>query len=110
MGTMSDYRFSTCEHNGLPCLHVMIDCACEDITQTNIPLDTIFAHLRQQGFKSQETIDLAHVVMQRAQSVLDACMSDKKVLEPDIPAVYAHALTDIIALCQAQFPQVKDGQ
>jgi hypothetical protein len=102
---MSDYRFGTCEHNNLPCLHILID--GED-GETHIPIDDIQAHLRRYGFKARETIDLASVVMQRAQSALDACMSDKSVLESDIDAVYAHALTDIINMCQAHFPQVQE--
>jgi hypothetical protein len=38
---MSDFRYSIGEHNGIDCLHVMIDCACDEITQTHIPLDDI---------------------------------------------------------------------
>lgn len=36
---MSDYRFQIVEHNGIPCLHVMID--AEPIAETHIPLDDI---------------------------------------------------------------------
>jgi hypothetical protein len=101
---MSDYRFSTGEHNGIPCLHVLIDCACPDITQTHIPLDDIQAHLRQYNFKAQETIDLAYAVMQRATSVLGATNTST---ESDCPGLLASGLEEIIDLCQAQFPRVQ---
>ncbi len=43
---MSDYRFQVVEHNGIPCLHVMIDHAEQDsngeeIIHTYIPIDDI---------------------------------------------------------------------
>ncbi len=36
---MSDYRFQITKHNGMECLHVMID--AEPIAETHIPLDDI---------------------------------------------------------------------
>ena len=45
---MSDYRFQVVEHNGILCLHVLIDHAeldknGEEIIHTHIPLDDIQA-------------------------------------------------------------------
>ena len=44
---MSDYRFQIVEHNGIPCLHVMIEVTDDnyddDVQQSYIPLDDIEA-------------------------------------------------------------------
>lgn len=36
---MSDYRYQIVTHNGIECLHVMID--VEPVAETHIPLDDI---------------------------------------------------------------------
>jgi hypothetical protein len=60
---MSDYRFQVVEHNGIPCLHVMIDHVeidenGEEIIHTHIPLDDILEAAVAQGslhFLSHDT-------------------------------------------------------
>lgn len=49
---MSDYRYQMVEHNGIACLHVMIDGAeqFDGFVQTYIPLDDIARSAYEQGF------------------------------------------------------------
>ena len=58
---MSDYRFQLIEHNGIPCLHVMID--AEPMAETHIPLYDIQAALHrpvQELLEQALSIDGAH--------------------------------------------------
>lgn len=108
-------RFEVADHYGVPSLHITVDRSerymegHEDlgIEHAYFSLDDVQGYLRKYGFKSKETIDLAHTVMQRAQVALD-CV--ETATESDWTHILSYALTDIIAMCQAQFPQVQDRQ
>src|SRR5260221_5628359 len=55
---MSDYRYQVVEHNGIVCLHVMIDGAeqFDGFVQTYIPLDEIVRDAAWQGYTNQADI------------------------------------------------------
>ena len=109
--------FEVVEHYGVPSLHVIVDRSeryvegQEDlgIEHAYFPLDQVQAYLREQGFKSEETIDLASLIMQcagRAQSAL----KNVKTTNTEWGALLAQELENIVKLCQAQFPQVQEKQ
>jgi hypothetical protein len=53
---VSDYRYQLVTHNGIDCVHVMIevteDTYDHDIQETHIPLDDILESATRQGFLS----------------------------------------------------------
>lgn len=53
---MSDYRFTMEQHNGIDCLHVMIDVNEDtydaEVQHTYIPLDDVLAAAVAQGYMS----------------------------------------------------------
>jgi hypothetical protein len=96
---MSDYRYNIVKHNGVDYLHVMIDCACDTITQTNIPLDNI-----------QGSVTRA-VNQELAQSVI--AIAEKSLLDTTATETYwgdiiTNGIEDIINLCKRQIE--KEGK
>jgi len=59
---MADYRYQIVEHNGIPCLHVLLDDVMvnadgfEEIMQTYIPLDDIMFSALSQGYVMSEEL------------------------------------------------------
>jgi len=74
---MSDYRFSTGDHHGIACLHVLID--GDAIAETHIPIDDI---LKSAKLKGRGVLRVSAVVM----AELDSSSTDalrKALLLPD---------------------------
>jgi len=102
---MSDGRFQVVEHNGIPCLRVMIDTDDEmPIAQTHIPLDDIeaavarrYAHKFVQEL-AQKILDIIRETTERANKVSETFAMDNML----------GALDEIEQLCKEQLE--KEGE
>jgi|SRR5258708_1174449 len=98
---MSDGRFQVVEHNGIPCLRVMIDTDDErPIARTHIPLDDIEAAVAHKF--GQELAQKILAIKEKAEEEVN------KHWESDWASILSGALDDIETLCKEQLE--KEGE